>query len=74
MADRFDVTFIRGPRDVSPWKQAARRLTLLTNSPQNEADALQARITYPEKRDGVHAERYPNATYQEKGRDRRCTK
>ena len=72
--NRFDVTFIRGPRDVAPWTQAARRLNLLTNSPQNDEDALRARSAYSEKRVGFHSERFPNAIYQEKGRDRKCTK
>lgn len=71
---RFDVTFIRGPRDVAPWTQAARRLYVLTNSPQHDEDALRARIAYSDKRDGFRAERYPNVIYQEKGRDRTCTK
>ncbi|KEO82367.1 hypothetical protein [Tumebacillus flagellatus] len=72
--DKFDVTFIRGPRDVTPWKQAARRLNLLTNSPQNDEDALRARTAFREKRDGFRPEQYPNAIYQEKGRNRKCTK
>lgn len=71
---RFDVTFIRGPRDVAPWTQAARRLNLLMNSPQNDEDALRARVAYPEKRAGFRLEAFPNAIHQEKGRDRRCTK
>ena len=73
-SERFDVTFIRGPRDVAPWKEAARRMTFATNSPQVELDALQARRAYGHQRDGLRLEQYPNAIYQEKGRERRCTK
>ena len=71
MADnRFDVTFIRGPRDLSPWKKASRELAMLKNSPQNDEDALRARTAYQEKRDQLVVERYPNAMYQQKGSKR----
>lgn len=67
---RFDVTFIRGPRDVSAWKKANRELSMLQNSPQNNEDALRARAAYREKRDEIVVERYPNAMYQQKGSKR----
>jgi len=67
---RFDVTFIRGPRDVSPWKKANRELAMLHNSPQNDEDALRSRTVYREKRDELEIERFPNAMYQQKGSKR----
>ncbi|TCP59589.1 hypothetical protein EV586_101818 [Tumebacillus sp. BK434] len=66
--DRFDVTFIRGPRDVSPWRRAAREMTLGTRL-QTEEAALQARSGYREQRDEIHTEKFPNATYFRKGRN-----
>ena len=68
MTERFDVTFIRGRRDVSPWKQAHRQLSLLHNSPQNGEVALRSRVAYHEQRNGEKGDsRFPNAIYQEKG-------
>lgn len=67
--ERFDVTFIRGPRDVSPWKRAGRQIELLTNSPQNGEDALRAQTAFEEKRHPGQQQRFPNAIYQERGRD-----
>lgn len=69
MTERFDVTFIRGPRDVSPWKQASRLLAMHHNSPQNGTDARVSRDSYHSQRDGSSCDtRFPNAIYQEKGR------
>lgn len=68
--NRFDVTFIRGPRDLSPWKKANRELMMITNSPQIDEDALRSRTAYGEKRDRLVIERYPNAMYQQKGSKR----
>jgi hypothetical protein len=69
MTERFDVTFIRGPRDMSPWRRASRQIFLLTNSPQNGEEALRCRTAYQELRHGAPCDlRFPNAIYQEKGR------
>lgn len=70
MSERYDVTFIRGPRDVSPWKQAARQISLLTNSPQSEETAMQARNRFTEKAQNIDTEKFPNAMYVLKGWDR----
>lgn len=69
--ERFDVTFIRGPRDVSPWKKAARQIELLTNSPQNGETAIRAQTAFEEKRQAMPNNLFPNAMYQEKGRERK---
>ena len=70
MSERYDVTFIRGPRDISPWKQAARQITLLTNSPQVAETAMRARARYAEKAQNIETAMFPNAIYELKGRDR----
>ncbi|MGZ4163710.1 MAG: hypothetical protein ACXVDB_05635 [Tumebacillaceae bacterium] len=67
--ERFDVTFIRGPRDVSPWKRAGRQIELLTGSTQNGEDSLRAQTAFEEKRQPKQNEMFPNAIYQERGRD-----
>ena len=67
MSERYDVTFIRGPRDVSPWKQAARQISLLTNSPQSAETAMQARSRFTKKEQNIDSERFPNAMYELKG-------
>jgi hypothetical protein len=67
--EKFDVTFIRGPRDVSPWKQAARELSLLTGRLQTDEEAMRARSGFVEKRHEIACEKYPNATYFLKGRN-----
>jgi hypothetical protein len=71
---RFDVTFIRGPRDVSPWKRTSHQMFLRTNSRQIEEDAFHARASYHEQRDEKRGRNgldlFPNAMYQEKGRKR----
>jgi len=68
--NRFDVTFIRGPRDLSPWRKANRELAMLHNSPQTDEDARRSRTAYSQKRDQLNVERYPNAMYQQKGSKR----
>lgn len=68
--ERFDVTFIRGPRDLSPWKRAARQIELQTNSPQIGADALHAQTAHEKQRHPGKQELFPNVVYQERGRDR----
>lgn len=69
MTERFDVTFIRGPRDVSPWRKASRELAMYHNSPQNGTDARISRTAYHSQRDGENGDtRFPNAVYQERGR------
>ncbi|ASS75018.1 hypothetical protein CIG75_08475 [Tumebacillus algifaecis] len=67
--DQFEVTFIRGPRDVSPWKRAARELAMATERLQTAETALQARNRYVEKRHEIACEKYPNAIYTLKGRN-----
>lgn len=69
MSERYDVTFIRGPRDVSPWKQAARQISLLTSSPQSAETAMQARSRFTKKEQNSDSERFPNAMYERKGWD-----
>jgi hypothetical protein len=65
MLNKFDVTFLRGPRDLTPWKKHGRQLAMLTASPQNDEDALRARVAYREKRDDEYDMRkFPNAIHQ----------
>ncbi|MFD2168897.1 hypothetical protein [Tumebacillus lipolyticus] len=69
--EKFDVTFIRGPRDVSPWKQAAREFSLANGRLQTERGALHARAGYLEQRHEINSENFPNASFHQKGRNNR---
>jgi len=66
---RFDITFIRGPRDHSPWKQGSQAIQRLTNSPQAEKEAVQARALFEpaDPQGDSKAARFPNAAFELKG-------
>ncbi|HEU4964068.1 MAG TPA: hypothetical protein VFV52_09505 [Bacilli bacterium] len=71
MSERFDVTYIRGRRDVSDWKRASREIDLLLRSPQVDEDVMRARTAHAERRQDSRLELFPNAIYFGKGRDRK---
>jgi len=66
--NRFDITFLRGPRDLSPWQIGSSAISRQTQSPQVEREALVARALFPVRTQEL--ERFPNATFELKGWNR----